>query len=421
MGSEELPSSAEKSILELSPILIAYVVGFFTFRGFYANFPLYLQLKFDLNDQQVVNTWAIISGVALFIGGLTRIPSGIISDKIGRVNALIMAYSIYIATLLLILFFPIDPIYILGVSLLRFGNNIYAMTGRGIVSRSKRDIGLKNGLLGSMNGIASFSGPIILAYSLDHYPPDTIIYVALTFIILDFVIFTLALRLIPHFFKKFHPDDEMDLDLSKVKRDSKLRPIKNLTQDGIPEILFLFFTTGLIYGLVITIFSIYGYNVLHINLSVIGVIIGSASLIPVIWAPLVGVLYKYMRHELMRLFSWSLLFGGSMLLVFSRTSIVFFIIGFLMIYAGNSGYFTMEITRMNQEVELENFSFVFGMASTLVILAGSIASFISPPLYAWSAEGNFIAAAVISAISLTLVLFTTKKWSRARINNLKTT
>lgn len=417
LDSEEFPSSTKKSTLEFSPILIAYIIGFFTFRGFYAEFPIYLQLKFNLTDHEVVDTWAIIGGVGLFIGGLTRIPAGLISDKIGRINALILAYLMYIVTLLLILMFPITPIYILALSLLRFGINMFAMTGRGIVSKSKRDQGLKNGLLASMDGIASFSGPIVLAYALDHYQPDSIIYITITLIIVDFLVFTIALRLVPFIFKNLHPNDEMDLNLDKFSRQSKLQPREILTQNGIPEILFLFFSLGLVYGLVLAIFSIYGYNVLHINLSILGVIIGSGALIPIIWAPIVGFLYKYVRNEFMRLFSWILLLVGSMFLILSQINNLFFVTGFLLIYAGNSAYFTMEITRMNQDFESQNFSFVFGMASTLMIFASSLATFISPILYKWSPEGNFIASGIISGISFILVLFTTKKWSKARFVN----
>ena len=203
------------AFLELSPILIPYFLGFFVFRGFYAIFPLFLQIKNDYTDTEIVAIWALVSGLALFIGGLTRIPAGLISDKIGRKNAIFLAYIIYIIALVLLLMVDGIVSAIIAITLVRTGLNLYAMTGRGIVSGSHREKGFKNGLLSAMVGTGSLLGPIIFSFSLENFRPDFMLYIALTFIVIDSILFLVALKLVPKFFAKI-TDEEMEFDLKPI-------------------------------------------------------------------------------------------------------------------------------------------------------------------------------------------------------------
>lgn len=399
--------NAKLSVVELTPVLIPYILGFFVFRGFFSNFPLYLQIKYGLSEIEVVNDWAIMSGIALFIGALTRVPAGILSDKIGRKKAFMIAYVVYVIALLLILIFQVDFIFIIALSTIRFGLNMIAMTGRGVVSASFRDNGLKNGLLSSMAGLGAFLGPTILGWVLDNYPPDYIIYVSIVIIFADLLLFTLLLGIIPSFFAKIAPDHKMDLNLNPIITTKKGRDYTVLRDTGVQEAFFLFFTAGIIYGLITSVYTIYGYNVLGINLSYLGLIAGAGSLVSVFWAPTVGKLYQYVPDELMRLFAWVLILLSTFIMVLSSYSQIYFIIGYFLLSMGNSAFITMEITRLNKTIKVEQFSFVFGITSSLIIFGNSISVFISPIFYEISREGTFVASSVTAIVSFLIVVNST--------------
>ncbi len=398
--SETLPS-----FLELSPILIPYFLGFFIFRGFFSVFPLYLQVKFSLNDTETVVLWGQIGSVAFFVGAASRLPAGLISDWLGRKRAIALGYLIYLISMILIVTYELSIIYMIALSLIRFGVNMFAMTGRAIVSVSKRDRGMKNGLLSAMVGLGSFSGPYLFAFLLDHTPPDTIIFAAMAIILLDIAFFIITLRLIPRLFRNFFPDESMDLDLSTPPTKKRVH-LGALKREGVIEAFFLFFMAGLIFGLISAIYSVYGYNILNLSLTFVGFITGAASLVQVIWAPIVGKLYDYIRDEDIRVIGWTIAILGTGATALSKVHLGFFIAGLFLLNLSISTYFTMEITRIGRIVEPQEFSFVFGMMTSLSIFGTAFANSLGPFFYNIRPEGPFIAAFLICVPPLVLVLFT---------------
>ncbi|MCE7736836.1 MAG: MFS transporter [Candidatus Heimdallarchaeota archaeon] len=409
--------NAKLSIIELTPVLIPYILGFFIFRGFLSNFPLYLQIKYDLTEIEVVNQWAIMSGIALFIGALTRVPAGILSDKIGRKKAFIIAYIVYAISLILIIQFSTNLIFIIALSTIRFGLNIIAMSGRSVVSASFRDNGLKNGLLSSMAGLGGFLGPALLAWILDNYPPDYIIYVSLGIILFDLILFTILLGVIPTIFSKIAPDQKMDLNLDPIESSSTKRDYSVLKDHSVQEGIFLFFTTGVIFGLITSVYSIYGFNVLGMSLTNLGLITGAGSLVQVIWAPIVGKLYQYVQDEIMRLIGWIMVLVSTFLITLSSYSITYFILGYFLLNFGFSAFITMEITRLNKTIKVDQFSLVFGITSSLLILGTSVAGFISPLFYGYSREGTFVASFGVAIISILIVIKSTLRIRKERSIN----
>ncbi|OLS25268.1 MAG: hypothetical protein HeimC2_19440 [Candidatus Heimdallarchaeota archaeon LC_2] len=421
MESTELRPSLESdeynsklSVIEMTPVLIPYILGFFIFRGFFSNFPLYLQIKYGLSEIEVVNQWAIMSGIALLFGALTRVPAGILSDRIGRKKAFMIAYLVYAISLILIIQFNANLIFVIALSTIRFGLNLIAMSGRGVVSASFRDNGLKNGLLSSMAGLGAFLGPSSLAWILDNYPPDYIIYASLGIILFDLLLFTVLLGIVPSIFSKIAPDQKMDLNLSPIGTSETVRDYSCLRDHGVQEAIFLFFTTGIIFGLVSSVYTIYGFNVLGMNLTYLGLVTGAGSLVQVVWAPIVGKLYQYVQDEIMRLFGWVLILVSTFILILSSFSETYFILGYFLLSMGNASFITMEITRLNKTIKVDQFSLVFGITSSLLILGTSIAGFISPLFYGYSREGTFIASFVIAVISILIVINSTIRIRRTR-------
>lgn len=393
------------ALVEISPILIPYVLGFFVFRGLYVTFPIYLQLKEGYSETEIVNLWAIISTVALFAGGLTRIPAGILSDRIGRVKAISLGFLLYLLALSLLIFASGIWVYLVSITLVRMTLNLYAMTGRGIASASEREKGFKNGMLTSMVGLGSLLGPLVLSYSLDNFQPDTMLYIIVVFIGIDAVVFFIALKFIPILFKKIS-DTPMEFPLEKMSRKN-VSARQYFKDRGVIKSISLFFATGIVYGLITVIFTIYGYNVLLIDITTIGLVVGIGALSNMLIAPIVGALYMRFLDEQIRLIAWFGIALASFITMFGQVSSLLFFTGYVLLSVSNSMFFTMEITRLGRIVKKEAFSIIFGTATTLVIIGSAISSSVTKVLYEIDTEATFIAAFGISLITFLVLLLTT--------------
>jgi len=413
--SEDLleQSDIKLSFVELSPVLIPYFLAFFMYRGIFTNFPLFIQITQHLSDVETVQIWAIISGIALFIGALTRLPAGLLSDKIGRVPAFIIAYSVYFVALIFVLLVTNNIIYIIAMGLIRFGSNMVAMTGRAIVSTALRDRALKNGLLSAMVGLGSFIGPYSLGYILDHFQPLAIIYASLFVVSLDLLLFFVLYWRVNSWIDQ-QPALVKDLDYTAVINTESIEPISALKTRGVPEMLFLFFMIGFVYGLISSIYSIYGYNIVGLSFTTIGLITGLGSLVQTIYAPLTGRLYLYFKDEYLRILAWIYLFVATILASLSPYATIFFILSYVVLNFGHAGYTIVEITRMSRFVKKHQFSFVFGVGSSLFILGTSIAGFISPLLYNIIPEMNFYISLGSTCIGLVIAIISGRKWGKIR-------
>ncbi len=395
------------SFVELSPILISYVLGFFVFRGFYANFPIYLQLKTGLSENEIVNYWSIISTVALFMGGISRIPAGIISDRIGRLKAIFLGYILYLFALFILFIYEGLFIYILSISILRMTLNLFAMSGRGIVAASEREKGFKNGLLSSMVGFGGLLGPLLLSLSLDRFDPDFMITITVFLILVDAFIFLISLKIVPIIFSKICTR-EMELPMERVHR-GKSEALKYFKNKEVIKSISLFFSSGIVYGLITVIYTIYGYNVLKMDVVLLGLIVGLGALSNIIIAPITGMLYMRFRDENIRVIAWFGLVFATFIVGFGRISTSFFIAGYFIMGFSNAMFFTMEITRLGRIVNKEAFSVIFGTATTLVIIGSAIASSVTKFLYQIHTEATFYTAFIIASITFTLVIITYKK------------
>jgi predicted MFS family arabinose efflux permease len=398
-------SSTFLPMIELTPILIPYFIGFFIFRGLFAVFPIYIQIKQDLTDTEAVSLWALISGVALLIGAITRIPSGILSDRIGRKNAIFLAYTSYILALLSIIIYDNTLIYIFAITTVRVGLNLYAMTGRSVVSVSKREKGFKMGLIQAMVGMGSLMGPLILSYTLDNYSPDDMLWIAFIFVLLDSLFFVISLKLAPIIFNFIADTEEkMDLDLEPIKNGSVMQYMSGFRREGIIKSLVQFLTIGVISGLITSVYTIYGYNILDIDLTALGLIIGFSAGLHVIIGPISGKLYSPENNKRISIFVWIGLVIATIMISSSRIIPLLFVIGYLIMTASNATFLVTEITQLSFRVKKEEFSLVFGMASSLVLFGSAIANYFSPYFYEIVPEGTFIFAIFLSIISLLLVL-----------------
>lgn len=395
------------ALLELSPILVPYFLGFFVFRGFYSILPLYLQIKNGYTDTQIVEVWAIVSSIALFFGALSRIPAGIISDRIGRIKAIFSGYVLYFIALVIFLYFDDIFFSVLAFTIIRIALNLYAMTGRGIVSQALREKGLKNGLLSSMVGTGSLVGPIVLSYVLENHSPDAMIITVILVMAIDIVLFLIMLRLVPLFFGRIS-DESFELDLTPISRHNQF-VFDGFKIPGVMQSIVLFMVAGFVYGLITSVYTIYAYNILGLSVSSVGLIVGLGSVTQILWAPLTGYLYMRFQDAKVRVFAWIGLFVASFLTLFGPVHYLFFFTGYLVLNMGNASFFTMEITRLGRIVKKEHFSLIFGTATTLVIMGNAVTNSISSILYNIQPNATFIVSTVLAGITMLFLLLSGKE------------
>lgn len=391
------------SFVELFPVLIPYFIGFFIFRGYYSVLPLYIQVVNGYSDSRIVELWGLISGIGLFFGAITRIPAGLVSDRFGRVNTFVLGFALYVVSLVIIMLGDSVLIYIIGFILIRSTVNLFAMTGRGIVSTSTREKGVKNGLLSSMVGFGSFLGPSVLGYTLDHYQADSIFFLSFFFIVTDFILFIVVVPFGYRIFQIFAAKDEpYDIDLSRVQ--SVKFTLTAFKMPGIKLVLLLFFMAGIIFGYITNVYSLYGYNILSFSISFVSFVVGVASVVQIVWAPIVGKLYASVKDAHMRAFAWTIIILATIFVLLAKINSWFYVGGFLLLALGNASFFTMEITRIGLVVKREHFAIVFGTATSISILGSALASYTSPIFYNIIPEGTFVMSFVASIISVIFII-----------------
>ncbi|MHA2504568.1 MAG: MFS transporter, partial [Candidatus Kariarchaeaceae archaeon] len=375
---EQEQSNPKLTLFEMTPVMVPYFIGFFVFRGVFVNFPIYLQITQGYTELEVVNIWAIFSGVALLMGALTRMPAGLLSDKIGRMRAYMLAYATYFIAMVMILFTTNNAVYLVLLTMIRLGLNLIAMSGRGIVSLATRDRALKNGLLSSMVGLGSFTGPTLLGFVLDNYPPSYFVWITVAVLVIDLVLFLFVLQ----FTRSELKDRGIDSDISfnKIERTQPVEYRASLRAPRVQAIFALFLLQGLVFGFISSVYSIYGFNVILLNATIIGAVTGLGSLVQAIWAPITGRLYTFIHPQKLRLVGWTFVLLSGISASLSWVHPLFFLASFFILNFGNATYSTVEITKMANLVSKREFSFIFGIATSLNILGTSIAGFASSPL-----------------------------------------
>ena len=143
-------------------------IGFFFWGGFRTIFPFILT-NLGYSSQEIASDWAVVFTIALFTGGfLTRIPMGIVSDKLSRKQGLLFGTSLSLLSIFLMGFS--SNIVVLGIllALLRTGTHIFPLTTRGYSNETNPKKQSKlNGYVLIGTDIASFVGPILLGLFLE--------------------------------------------------------------------------------------------------------------------------------------------------------------------------------------------------------------------------------------------------------------
>ena len=106
-------------------------------------------------------------GTMSIFNGLGRPAFGWISDRIGRINSLVIAFSLYLVALMWILRPASCPaMYTVGISVIGFsyGGYLSLLPARTADCFGTKNIGVNYGLIFSAYGVAGIAGPLIGAW-----------------------------------------------------------------------------------------------------------------------------------------------------------------------------------------------------------------------------------------------------------------
>jgi MFS family permease len=341
-------------------------VGFFFYGGFRTIFPFILE-EIGYSEQEIVANWSIIFTIALFIGGfLTRIPMGILTDRLSRLQGLMIGTTISMLSVLAIFF--TTNILILGIlfALLRTGTHVYPLTSRSYVNETNPSKqGRFNGLILISANIASFVSPIVLYYFLEVSLITLIAFsnFILLFTCLIFVLFT------PKKMKR----KKFSVNTILVKSIYEIFQMK--------KIIFIFIIIGVINGGFNYILVPYAKFTLKQSSFTTTIIVGLVQITTIFFILVTGELNSRIGMYNLVFVGILLIFIGALILSFQNLSIIVFIISSMFINGGLQINTNTLVTQVTLSSSNETSGTAFGIASGFFFLGGSIIPIFIGQLY----------------------------------------
>ncbi len=395
------------AFLDMLPMLAPFFLGFFLFQGLRASFPLYLKVKFGWDELTVVSIWGIISGSSMLIGAITRIPSGVLADRLGRLKAIYLGMTGFFLALLTLWMSSTLLLYLVGFLIVRVAMNIIVMASRGAVPDVPRGIGFKNGILASMVALGGLIGPFLLTSLLTWFDADSIFLAMLLMILLDFIVFQ---GIIIFSRTRFDPDivKAHRIMLGKKKTQLNWKAARELLSPFVLPSLFLACIIGFVSGMIITIQPIYGFYRVKMSFLEIGTLIGISTGLNVVSSPIIGALNGKAREKPWVALSFTVIMIVTMFLYLWGQFYWIFVGGSLLFILGMNIFLVADITRIANGTKKEYYSVIFGFDSMLIMLFNSLGSFATRVLYGISPQVPFLMGLILSTLGLLIVLIAIK-------------
>ncbi len=415
--AEDVPPRTNKSelmtaFLDMLPMLAPFFLGFFLFQGLRASFPLYLQVKFGWDELTVVSVWGIIAGSTMLVGAVSRIPSGVIADRIGRLRAIYLGFTGFIFALITLWLSTSIILYLMGFIIIRVAMNLIVMASRGAVPDVPRSVGAKNGILASMVALGGLVGPFLLTSILTWFDADSIFLAMLFIIVLDLLVFQ---GIIVFSRVKFDSDvqEAHRIMLGRKKAQLNLDAIRELLNPLIFPSFALACLIGFVMGLIITIQPVYGFYRVNLSFLEIGILFGVSTGLNVVTSPIIGALNGRAKEKPWIALSFALTTVITIILFFWGQSYWIFVSCSLLFILAVNIFLVSDITRLANCTRKEYYSMVFGFDSMLIMMFNALGSFATKYFYSVTPQFPYLVAAMASVIGL-LVTITFVKSSPLR-------
>ncbi len=410
-----MPSDKKSEIitafLDMLPMLAPFFLGFFLFQGLRASFPLYLQVKFGWDELTTVGVWSVISGSTMFVGAISRIPSGVIADRIGRLKAIYLGLVGFVLALFTLWTSTSIMLYLIGFLIIRIAMNLIVMASRGAVPDVPRGVGIKNGFLASMVALGGLVGPFLLTSILTWFTPDSIFLAMFLVIGLDLVVFQ-GIIIFSRVKLRFDIVKAHRIMLGSKKSQLNLGAARELLSPYVLPSLVLACLIGFISGLFITIQPIYGYYRVKLSFLEIGLLFGISTGLNVVSSPVIGALSGRAKEKPWVVISFLLLSLVTTLLYLWGQNYWVFVTGSLLFILGVNIFLVSDITRIANGTRKEYYSIIFGFDSMLIMLFNAFGSFATQRLYSISPQIPYITAAVLGFIGFMVTVAVIKSSPR---------
>ncbi len=386
---------------EVLAFLTAQFLSFLVYMSIRQLFPLYLQERFGLSEEQVVIKWAIITTVYTFTGLFARVPSGWIIEKYGRKIILLVAFVIMTLSVGGLAFTNNTALLAVLFSLLRLTNNVFGLASRSLLSDLKtRYKGVFNSVISSSGRLGVLIGTVGLGYVLDFLPAYAMIICVFALSILGLISFRLL-------FVKGKAETIHFLRRIDVKEGRKTKFDFQIFKSGsVSFFITAFIIFGIISGVTDPIIALYGKNVLNQSDSFIGTLLGLSQLSFIVVSPIIGwLISKKPKIINYLLLTSSLIMVGNYLTLYLFPDSV--LVYGMMLFIKNIGhalFFPVVFTILTYELPKAHFSILYSIITTGFFLGVSVTSYLSGYLYNISYKLPWLAAVIASIVLCSTIL-----------------
>ncbi len=386
---------------EVLAFLTAQFLSFLVYMSIRQLFPLYLQERFGLSEEQVVIKWAIITTVYTFTGLFARVPSGWIIEKYGRKIILFIAFVIMTLSVGGLAFTNNTALLAVLFSLLRLTNNVFGLASRSLLSDLKtRYKGLFNSVISSSGRLGVLIGTVGLGYVLDFLPAYAMIICVFALSILGLISFRLL-------FVKGKAETIHFLRRIDVKEGRKTKFDFQIFKSGsVSFFITAFIIFGIISGVTDPIIALYGKNVLNQSDSFIGTLLGLSQLSFIVVSPIIGWLISKKPNIInyLLLTSSLIMVGNYLTLYLFPDSVLVYGMMLFIKNIGHALFFPVVFTILTYELPKAHFSILYSIITTGFFLGVSVTSYLSGYLYNISYKLPWLAAVIASIVLCSTIL-----------------
>lgn len=386
---------------EVLAFLTAQFLSFLVYMSIRQLFPLYLQERFGLSEEQVVIKWAIITTIYTFTGLFARVPSGWIIEKYGRKIILFVAFVIMTLSVGGLAFTNNTALLAVLFSLLRLTNNVFGLASRSLLSDLKtRYKGVFNSMISSSGRLGVLIGTVGLGYVLDFLPAYAMIICVFALSILGLISFRLL-------FVNGKAETIHFLRRIDVKEGRKTKFDFQIFKSGsVTFFIAAFIIFGIISGVTDPIIALYGKNVLNQSDSFIGTLLGLSQLSFIVVSPIIGWLISKKPNIInyLLLTSSLIMVGNYLTLYLFPDSIVVYGMMLFIKNIGHALFFPVVFTILTYELPKAHFSILYSIITTGFFLGVAATSYLSGYLYNISYNLPWLAAVIASVVLCSTIL-----------------
>ncbi|MCG3220172.1 MAG: MFS transporter [Candidatus Heimdallarchaeota archaeon] len=395
---------------EVAVFFTSQFVGFLVFLSLRQIFPLYLQKTTGLTEEEVVIKWAIIVAAYTFGGIITRIPSGLFIEKIGRRNMIVISYFLTIGSIVGLAFTKNTILLAVLFIILRTGNNSFGLSSRSLLSDLETKYkGFYNSMISTAGRFGSLIGTIALGVLLDFFKPYIMLVFAGILAVIGLIIFL-------YIFIEGKGEDRFKKRQEVKWAGNKVR-IKR--KDFLNSIFIFFFFAFVIFGIMEgfsnPIFSLYGKNVINLSDSLVGILIGLSNISFILVGPIIGLAIsdsKKIVNSLLLAAPILLACNFLMIFLFPSNQIVYTVFLFVR-NVGHALFFPVVMTILTSELSKDLFTILYSVITTAFFLGIAATSYFSGILYTTNITYPWLSS-LVSAILLILVMIAYILYNRTR-------